>query len=299
MRAIIVAAGIAFLSAAHSARETQTRASPLRQLEKEMLARISDRATALGGFRFDSSEFDLRLPLRGEPEEIVGPTTHANDALAVGSARIESLDSIASRNATFRNARYDLRVEDRKGNCLIVHQHVTFDSKLLPGKRTSERCQPLYMAEVVRHARRIARLPLSAGRLDDDWSAALAATGMADIYLDSVVVKTKSIAVRASDPVPATADVVIDSISVGLAMGEGSWNVERHSAAVRVDTTLHKGGVWSRKVRRFMIPIDSSFDLAKSWPVFEVNLSVPKTAENPLGRAWTYAHERKGFFTRH
>src|SRR5260221_1783301 len=144
MRVINVAVGVVFLTATHSVWAQQTTALPLRQLEKDMLARISERATALGGFRFDSSEFDLRLPLRGEPEEIFGPTTHSNDALAVGSARMESLDSNGSRNATFRNARYDLRLEDRKGNCLIVHQPGTSDSKLVPGRRTSEQCQPLY-----------------------------------------------------------------------------------------------------------------------------------------------------------
>src|SRR6185436_17394515 len=95
----------------------QAAPSVLAQLEKEMLARITQRATLVKGFRFDSSEFDLRLPRQGEPEEIIGPTIHASDALAVGSARIEPLDSIASRQDTFKRARYALRLEDRAGNC--------------------------------------------------------------------------------------------------------------------------------------------------------------------------------------
>jgi hypothetical protein len=198
----------------------------------------------------------------------------------------------------FRRARYGLRLEDRRGNCLVVHNEVTFDSVLVKGRRIVEQCKPLYMAEVIRRARRIARLPLAAGRLDDHWSVALAANGNADVYLDSVVITTTDIALRASYPVPVTLTAVIDSISAGLALGESNWNIVRKSPALRVDTTLRQNGEWRRKVRRFMIPIDSSFDLAKSWPVFEVHLSVPKTKDNPYGLAWSYAHERKGFFLR-
>jgi len=261
-----------------------------------MLARIAERAVTVGAFRIDTADFDLRLSLRGEVEEMVGPTTHSSDALAVGSARIEPLDTVTTRAATFHRARYDLRLEDRNGNCLIVHHEVRFDSALVKGRRTSERCQPLYMAEVVRRARRIARLPFTAGRLEDHWSAALAATGTADVFMDSVVITTSAIALRASYPVPATSIVVVDSVSAGLAMGETSWSVVRKSTAIRVDTTLRQGGEWRRQIRRFMIPIDSSFELAKSWPVFEVHLRAPVTTDNPVGRAWTYAHEKKGFF---
>jgi len=286
----------AFTSAVNTAAAQQSSDSVLRRLEDEMLARISERATAIGAFRFGAGEFDLRIPLSGEPEEIIGPTTGASEAMAVGSARVEPLDSITSRDDTFRRARYTLRLEDRRGKCLIVHQDVTIDSTFARGRRIAERCEPLYMAEVVRRARRIARLPFSAGRLDDRWSAALAATGTADVYLDSVVITTSSVAVKASYPVPATASVVIDSISAGLAAGERSWSVVRKSAAIRVDTTLTQGGEWRRQVRRFMIPLVPSFDLAKSWPVFEVHLRAPVTVDNPIGRAWTYAHERRGFF---
>jgi hypothetical protein len=296
MRFSIFVATTAFMSAAHSATGQQATTAPLRQLEKEMMARISERAIANGGFRFGAGELDLRLPFSGEPEEIVGPTLHATGALAVGSARIEPLDSIASREVAFSRASYDLRLEDRRGNCLIVHSEVKFDSALVRGRRTSERCQPVYMAEVIRRARRIARLPLSAGSLDDHWSAALAARGTADIYLDSVVITTTSIILRASYPDRVTATAEIDSIIAGLALGDSSWNIVRKSAALAVDTTLRLNGRWSRKVKRFTIPIDSSFDLAKSWPVFEVHLTVPKTTDNPYGVAWTYAQERRGFF---
>jgi hypothetical protein len=298
MRLLIVMAALAVLGAIDPASAQQAAASPLTQLEREMLARVSERAIANGGLRIGAGELDLRLTLRGEPEEMIGPTVHATTSLAVGSARLEPLDSIVARDVTFNRGRYDLRLEDRKGNCLVVHHEVTFDSALVKGRRTTERCEPLYMAEVVRRARRIARLPLSAGRLEDHWSAALAATGTADVYLDSVVITTTAVALRASYPTPVTATVDIDSVAAGLAQGETSWSVVRKSAAMRVDTTLRQGGEWRRTTRRFVIPIDSTFDLSKSWPVFEVYLTVPRTADNQLGIAWTYAHERKGFFRR-
>jgi hypothetical protein len=296
MRFSILVTGITFNIAAQSAAGQQAAPSPLRQLEKEMMARISERAIANGGFRFGAGELDLRLPLAGEPQEIIGPSLHANGALAVGSARVEPLDSIMSRDSTFHRAQYELRLEDRKGNCLVVHSEVTMDSVLVRGRRTAERCQPLYMAEVIHRARRIARLPFAAGRLDDHWSAALAAKGTADVYLDSIVITTTDIAVRASYPSPATEIQIIDSVSAGLGLGDKSWSVAVKSAAIPVDTTLRKNGEWRRKIERFTIPIDSSFALSKSWPLFEVYLRVPKTAGNPLGVAWTYAHERKGFF---
>jgi hypothetical protein len=295
MRFAIAAAGIALLSAATSAPAQQT---ILRRLENEMLARITARAKALDGFVLDSSEFDLRLPLHGEPEEILGPTTHAHDALAVGSARIEALDSVESRETPFTHARYDLRLEDRAGNCLIVHRTFAFTEKLERIRRTSERCQPLYMAEVIRRARRLAQLPFIAGRLDDHWSAALAATGTADVYLDSVVVNAKNVAIRAGYPTPAEGVVVIDSVSAALGMGDSTWSIVRKSSPIPVDTTLHKNGEWRRGNRRFVIPVDSTIDLRKTWPMFELYLSVPKTKDNPHGIAWTYAHERQGFFAR-
>ena len=298
VRFSIAAAALAFFGVDPAPFAQGPESLPLSRLEKEMLARIAARADSVSGFRSGASEFDLRLPRTGEPEEIVGPTIHASDALAVGSARIEPLDSIASRDETFRRARYALRLEDRSGNCLIVHQEVRIDSAYVKGRRTTERCQPLYMAEVVRRARRIARLPLSAGSLEDRWSVALAATGVADVYLDSVVITTSSLVLRASYPVPPTAPVKVDSISAGLAMGERSWSVVRQSAAIRVDTTLRLRGEWRRGTRRFVIPIDSTFNVVKSWPVMQVHVGVPVTTDNPDGLAWTYAHARKEFFAK-
>ena len=143
---------------------------------------------------------------------------------------------------------------------------------------------------------RLASLPFSAGRLDDRWSAALSARGVVEVYADSVVITTSRMTLRASFPIPETAEIVIDSISAGLGAGESSWSVVRQSPAIRVDTALVKGEEWTRRKRRFVIPIDSGIDVSKTWPLFQVHLSAPVTQDNPYGQAWTYAHERKGFF---
>jgi hypothetical protein len=93
-----------------------------------------------------------------------------------------------------------------------------------------------------------------------------------------------------------TTGVRVDSVSVGLALGEGSWSIVRTSPAVVADTVLHHGETWGLTTRRFMIPVDSTFALTRSWPVVQVSLSVPKSESNPYGLAWTYAHGPKVFF---
>lgn len=65
-----------------------------------------------------------------------------------------------------------------------------------------------------------------------------------------------------------------------------------------VDTTLRPQGEWSRRGLRFTIPRDSLLALEESWPVVEVMLGVRKTADDPTGVAWTYAHAVKPFFPR-
>lgn len=271
--------------------------SVLHRLETELWARIAARAQQLNGFTLAGSELDVRIPIHGEPEDIVGPTVNAMSALAVASAHIEPLDSVA-RDATFFNARYTIRLEDRRGNCLVVHQRVTFDGGAKKKARATETCRPMYMAEVIRRGRRVARLPLAAGALTDRWSIAGAIEGWTDVYMDSVVVFVTRLAMRSSDPIPDTASIRVDSAVVGLALGdENSWSIVRRSNAIPVDTVLRQGGQWTRDSLRVTIPIDSSFALAESWPVLELILRVAPTAENPQGIAWTYAHARKPFFS--
>lgn len=214
----------------------------------------------------------------------------------VVTARLEPLDSLGSRADPFHSGRYDLRIEDRAGNCLLVHQAVSVDTSLVRLKRTTEACRPLYMADVVRRSRRLARIPLSAGQLTDNWSAAPATTAFADVYLDSVVVLTTKLMLQANPRDGDTTVVRVDSVTVGLALGDGSWSIVRKSPPLVVDTVLRRGDTWARAHQRFVIPVDSTFALSRSWPVVEVSLSVPKSDSNPYGLAWTYAHAPRDFF---
>jgi hypothetical protein len=280
--------------------ESQQPASPsaLQRAEGEIWTRLRERARRLGTLMLDSSELDLRIPLTGEPEEVIGVTRLTNSSRVVGTARLEPLDSITSRNDPFQSGRYDLRIEDRAGNCLLVHQTVSVDTALVLGTRTTESCRPLYMAEVVRRSRRVARLPLTAGELTDNWSVAPSTTATVDVYLDSVVVVATTLALRVNLNDGDTTGVQVDSVTVGLALGDGSWSIARKSPALVVDTALHRGATWTRSRHRFVIAIDSTFALGRSWPVVEVSMSVPKTESNPYGTAWTYAHGPRGFFRR-
>lgn len=273
-----------------------TSRSAIQRAEAEIWTRLRERAARSGTLMLDSSDLDLRIPLEGEPEEVIGVTRLTNSSRVVGTARLEPLDSITSRTDPFRSGRYDLRIEDRAGNCLLVHQAVSIDTALVRGRRTTENCRPLYMAEVVRRSRRLARLPLAAGALTDNWSVAPAMTASVDVYLDSVVVVTTSLALRVNLKEGDTTAVRVDSVTIGLALGDGSWSIVRKSPAVVVDTVLRRGATWMRSRQRFAIAVDSTFALGLSWPVVEVSMSVPKTESNPYGLAWTYAHGRRGFF---
>ena len=270
--------------------------SAIQRAETEIWTRLQERVGRLGSLMLDSSELDLRIPLEGEPEEVIGVTRLTNSSRVVGTARLEPLDFIASRGDRFQSGRYDLRIEDRAGNCLLVHQAVSVDTSLVRGRRTTESCRPLYMAEVVRRSRRLARLPLTAGQLTDNWSVAAATTASVDVYLDSIVVVATTLALRANLKGGDTTGVQVDSVNVGLALGDGSWSIVHKSAALVVDTLLRQGGTWTRSRQRFAITIDSTFELGRSWPVVEVSLSVPKTESNPSGLAWTYAHGARGYF---
>ena len=282
------------LPTAATAQQSQVRG--IRQAESEVWKRLEDWARRLGAFVLDSSELDLRIPIEGEPEEVIGVTRLTNSSHVVATARLEPLDSIGSRQDPFHSGRYDLRLEDRVGNCLVVHQTVSVDSVLRRLKRTVESCRPLYMAEVFRRSIRLARIPLSAGQLTDNWSVAPATTAFVDVYMDSVVVLTTKLMLQANLREEDTTGVRIDSLTVGLALGDRSWSIVRKSPATVVDTVLHRGELWSRAPQRFMVPMDSTFALTRSWPVVEVVLSVPKTDSNPYGLAWTYAHGPKDFF---
>ncbi|MDQ6635367.1 MAG: hypothetical protein M3Z10_11510, partial [Gemmatimonadota bacterium] len=290
---------VAALAVPNHARAQQ--ASPIRRLEREIWTRITDRARGSHALTLERGPFDIALPIQGDPREVRGPAGHARDALAVASVRLEPVDTLVDAPDTpFTSGRYDLRIEDRVGHCVAIHQEVRLlaDGSIERGARMEERCRPLFMAEVVRRGRRLVRLPLNAGQLTDHWSVASAIVGWVDVYADSAVVIASTLALKASYPTPDTLTQHVDSIAVGLALGDSSWSIERRSAAFPVRATLRPGAEWRQRNLRFAIPLDSAFALKESWPVVEVVLGVPRTEDNPIGRAWTYAHAAKSFFAR-
>lgn len=52
----------------------------IRQAESEVWIRLEQRARRLGALMLDSSEIDLRIPIHGEPEEVIGVTRLTNSA---------------------------------------------------------------------------------------------------------------------------------------------------------------------------------------------------------------------------
>jgi hypothetical protein len=298
VRAASVILAIVTLMAAPSGARAQ-RSAAMHRLEGEIWSRIADRARGSHALTLERGQFDIMLPIEGDAVEVSGATAHAGGALAVASVRLEPVDTlIDTPDARFNSGRYDLRIEDRAGNCVAIHQEVRLvaDSAIERRARMEERCRPLYMADVVRRGRRLARLPLAAGQLTDHWSVASAINGWVDLYADSAVVIASTLALKASYPTPDTLTQHVDSVAVGLALGDGSWSIVRRSAGLPVGATLRPGAEWNRRKLRFTIPLDSTFALKESWPVVEVILRVPRTEDNPVGRAWTYAHAPKPFF---
>ena len=188
--------------------------------------------------------------------------------------------------------------EDYEGRCIAEVTPLAIakgTAGLSLGVPRRSRCVQRVMDERTRRSRLLAQLPLSAGKLEDSWSVALAATGSVRVYLDSVVVRADTLRLKAK-PLDGAAQAV-DSIAAGLSLGgEHSWSIVKRAAALKLDRVFAAQQEWLRTRLRFSIAIDSQFPLERSWPSFEVILRMPKTADNPYGVAWTYAHAPMAFF---
>lgn len=212
-------------------------------------------------------------------------------AWVVAAALLGDVDSTGSV------ARYRVRLESRTGRCLEVSQRVQIgdDGVVRARDRVAKSCAPLMMAEVIHRARRLARLPLQAGDLGDDWAVRAVATGHVDVYADSVVVQLSALQLRTSPS--QGSPCLVDSVSIGLALGRGrSWSVARQSAAWPVNRELAPGREWRRTGLRFVVAVDSTFPLKDAWPVVQGHLHAERTPANPYGLAWVYAHAPEGYF---
>lgn len=222
--------------------------------------------------------------------------TAANRARTTAWMHTGHGDDAASAPSRGDSLRFEF--EDFEGRCVAEVTPVVFSRdrlSFLLGTPQRSRCAQSVMEDRTRRSRLLARLPLAAGRLEDAWSVALTATGSVRVYRDSVVIRADTLRLKAK-PLDGAAQRV-DSLVAGLSLGgDRSWSVQRRSAAVRLDTTLADQREWMRTRQRFTIPLDSLFLLEQSWPTFEVILRTPRTADNPYGVAWTYAHAPMGFF---
>ncbi len=184
-----------------------------------------------------------------------------------------------------------IQYEDRQGRC--VDERISASTKgagtLVLGKPKLARCEIRVLAEAIRRGRVLARVPLHAGDLADSWSLALAVRGRVEVYRDSVVVRADSVMMRSK--APDETPVILDSISFALGAHSGnSWYAVKHGSILKIHRTLAVKQEMTRTRVRFSVPIDSTFALHDAWPMFEANLSVPKTKDNPSGLAWTYTH---------
>ena len=190
-----------------------------------------------------------------------------------------------------------MEFEDWHGRCVREVTPIAHAPRggLAIGTPRRSRCAVNVMAERIRRGRVLATLRLSAGDLNDHWSVAAAVRGTALVFLDSVVVRADSVGLSAT--ALESPGQMVDSLGFGLSLGGGrSWSVVRHGTSLAVGRRFAPKDTWARKRIRFSIAADSTFELARSWPTFEVFMSLPRTADNPYGTAWTYAHAPEGFF---
>jgi hypothetical protein len=194
-----------------------------------------------------------------------------------------------------------IEFEDYLGHCVAEMIPLTYTregrpefGRRLDGPNTTS-CTVDVMSDRARRSRLIAQLSLSAGKVDDNWSVALAARGIVRVYADSVVIRADTLQMRANplDGTPQHVDSVVAALSMKT---ERAWLVASRGSAIALDRTFQNKEEWSQSRVRFSIPLDAGTDLATVWPMFEVILSAPKTAENVVGKAWTYAHTPMAFF---
>ena len=139
---------------------------------------------------------------------------------------------------------------------------------------------------------RLSRLPRASDSREVGFSIVGDLSGLTDVYPDSIVILVRDGLLRAQR---LDGPQVLDSVTASLAsVHGGSWNTGTTSHALVLEWSGTEGEERSLgPMLRFTIPRSPSDTLEGRWVVFTNYLTVPKTADNPYGTAWTYVHAPK------
>ena len=188
--------------------------------------------------------------------------------------------------------------EDRVGRCVALKRPAAIggDGGLQLGARELSRCEGRVLAESIRRGRRLARTPLRVNSMEVIFTTVGDYPGRVEVYLDSVMVVVRGGTMRTK--LLQGRDQTVDSVSASLGFRtSGSWSTGSASNALVLEWRGTEGELKTLpRLVRFTIPRDSAESLTHRWVVFTHHLSVMKTADNPLGRAWTYAHAPDAMF---
>lgn len=305
--------------AERAARErTPALTAAMRELESALIARADteartyrDAAAAVGAHGFGLIDEAMILTGDGRPESVGGVsipypslTATVDESLrnvlkasaprARATAWTTSYGSPSGDQATLR-----FEFEDRAGRCVAVARTASVGASggLVLGARRLSRCDVRVLADVIRRGRRLARIPFDYKGLDVIFTTVGNYPGTVDVYFDSVVVTVRG--ARLQTKLLEGHPQNVDSITTSLAYHSGSsWGPGKQSNAVKLQWPARDGDVRDIPRMRFTIPRDSSESLSDRWVVFSHHLTVPKTASNPYGIAWTYAHLSDTMFKR-
>ncbi len=145
-------------------------------------------------------------------------------------------------------------------------------------------------ATVARLARESAT-PREASSFETGFGVVADLPGRTDVYPDSIVVLVRD--GRIAWP-RMEAGATHDSTTASLATASGqAWNTGRPSNAIVLERGATADTLALGPMLRFTIPRAPGESLDGTWVVFTHHLTVPKTADNPYGLAWTYTHEKR------
>jgi hypothetical protein len=262
------------------AREAHAGAPALMSLDEAVILRPDGAIESLGG---------VSVPGTATAASVDGSLRNVLQSAASRARATGWIRSFGGGNAADA-ASLHIEFEDRAGRCVSVRLPAQVaGGALVVGSRELSRCDVSALAGVNARGRRIARIPFHDRGLDVVFTTVGDYPGTIDVYFDSVVVTVRGAIVQTKLLEGRTQHV--DSVTASFGFHAGSsWSPGKASNAVRMHWLAREGETRAIPRLRFTIPRDSADALLDRWIVFTHHLTVPKTADNPYGVAWTYAH---------